>query len=62
MRASPLILLSCLLCCGCKDEGTPPPPPPSYVPTIQLSIEDASCTEAWLKIRLTDSAEHALLS
>jgi hypothetical protein len=40
---------------GCKDEGTPPPPP--YVPTIQLSIEDASCTEAWLKIRLTDSAE-----
>jgi hypothetical protein len=54
MRASPLILLSCLLCCGCKDEGTPPPP---YVPTIQLSMEDASSTEAWLKIRLTDSAE-----
>lgn len=36
---------------GCND--SPPGPPP--VSSIQLAVEDVSCTEAWLKVSLTDS-------
>jgi len=36
---------------GCND--SPPGPPP--VSSIQLAVEDASCTEAWLKVTFTDS-------
>ncbi|MEO8166984.1 MAG: hypothetical protein ABI623_01965, partial [bacterium] len=36
---------------ACK-ETPPEPPPPS---TIQLSFEDASCTEAWLKVHTTET-------
>ena len=35
-----------------KDEPTQP-----HVTTIQLSVEDVSCTEAWLKVSLTDVSE-----
>lgn len=36
---------------GCND--SPPGPPPAS--SVQLAVEDASCTEAWLKVTLTDS-------
>ena len=35
-----------------KDEPIQP-----HVPTIQLSFEDASCSEAWLKVSLSDANE-----
>ena len=37
---------------GCKE--TPPGPSSS---TIELAVTDASCTEAWLKVTLTDASE-----
>ena len=39
---------------SCKE--APPEPPPHQV-SIQLSVEDASCTEAWLKVSLTDASQ-----
>jgi len=36
---------------------TDPPPPPQYVRSIELSAEDASCTEAWLRVRITDGSQ-----
>lgn len=45
---SMLLVLSVFLS-TCKDEPTRPP----AQPTLQLSAEDASCTEAWLKISST---------
>ena len=42
-----LSLVSCK-----KDEPIQP-----HVPSIQLSVEDVSCTEAWLKVSLTDASE-----
>jgi hypothetical protein len=39
---------------ACTDEGTQPP---ASVPTVKLSVEDVSCTEAWLKVSLTDASE-----
>ncbi len=35
-----------------KDEPTRPP-----VTGIELSFEDASCTEAWLRVKLADAGE-----
>ena len=40
---------------GCKKEPpVEPPPPPTHQKTIYLTVEDVSCTEAWLKVSLTD--------
>jgi hypothetical protein len=38
---------------SCKDEGTPP----VRIPSIQLTVEDVSCTEAWLRVSLNDINE-----
>ncbi len=38
---------------SCKDDEPIQP----HIATIQLTVEDASCTEAWLKISLTDANE-----
>ncbi len=47
------IFQCCFFALSCKE--TPPgPPTPS---TIQLAFEDASCTEAWLKVSLADANE-----
>lgn len=35
---------------GCKKES--PSEPPLYVRSIELSVEDTSCTEAWLRVKL----------
>jgi hypothetical protein len=40
---------------GCKKEPpVEPPPPPTHQKTMYLTVEDVSCTEAWLKVSLTD--------
>lgn len=47
-----VIVFTCvLLAFSCKDEGMPPP---SYTSTVQLTLEEASVTEVWLKVRFTD--------
>ena len=47
------ILLAILGLVSCKkDEPIQP-----HVSTIQLTVEDVSCTEAWLKVSLTDAGE-----
>ena len=49
-----LVIFSAIVLYGsCKDDE----PVQSHVSSVQLSIEDASCTEAWLKVSLTDSNE-----
>ena len=49
------IITSTMLCLmSCKE--APPEPPPHQV-SIELSVEDASCTEAWLKVSLTDASQ-----
>ena len=45
------ILLFCiLLFSSCKEEESNPIPPPEEQPQINLSLEDRSCTEAWIKL------------
>ncbi len=44
---SSLILLSTLLISSCKKDN---PIPPEDQPQVSLSLEDASCTEAWIKL------------
>jgi hypothetical protein len=51
MPLLPLLLLPTLFSCDTTD------PPPPHQPSIQLSAEDVSCTEAWLKVSLTDANE-----
>ena len=48
-----VMALSCLDS-SCKKEA--PQEPPQGV-SVQLSVEDASCTEAWLKVSLTDASQ-----
>lgn len=40
------------LACSCSKPTQPPP----YVRSIELSVEDASCTEAWLHLQITDGS------
>ena len=35
---------------SCKEEENNPIPPPEEQPQVNLSLEDASCTEAWIKL------------
>src|SRR5438093_8493446 len=53
LHRSFFLLLLFLLAFSC--DTTEPPPP--HQPSIQLSVEDVSCTEAWLKVSLTDANE-----
>jgi hypothetical protein len=55
MRRRHLFLLTLTICFACKDDGVLPPTPPVYVPTVQLSVEDSSCTEIFLRLKLTDN-------
>ncbi len=52
MKQTPIVFLSIFFACN-----TTEPPPPPHQSTISLSVEDASCTEAWLRVSLTDSNE-----
>lgn len=46
----PVLIVLALVCTGCKkDEPLQP-----YASSIQLKIEDASCTEVWLKVTTTE--------
>lgn len=49
----------CAFALTCKKEPpvVPPPPPPPDGQTIHITVEDVSCTEAWLKVSLTDLNE-----
>ncbi|MFA6467793.1 MAG: hypothetical protein WCW35_02775 [Bacteroidota bacterium] len=47
-----ILTLSLFLQMNCKDE---PPVKPTPTNPLQLTAEDVSCTEAWLKISLTES-------
>jgi hypothetical protein len=44
-----MIAVLCALALTCKKE----PPPAVHIPTLGLTAEDASCTEAWLKLTTT---------
>jgi hypothetical protein len=44
--------LPAVILAGCRKEAPPQP----YVRSIDLEALDASCTEAWLRVRFTDSA------
>ena len=46
--------MTVLLMQGCKDP--PPAPPPPYTSSVQLTLEDTGVTEAWLKLKFTDSS------
>ncbi len=50
MKRHLLFLLCTVAGFACKET----PPGPTLVPTIQLAFEDASCTEAWLKVTTTE--------
>ena len=53
MKHMPMTMLVVIVVFACKkDEPIQP-----HVPTIQLSFEDASCTEVWLKVSLSDAGE-----
>ena len=44
------LLFTTLALFSCKEEENNPIPPPEEQPQINLSLEDASCTEAWIKL------------
>ena len=48
-----------LLFLGCKENAPPEPPP--YVRSIELEALDASCTEVWLKITLTQATTDSVV-
>ncbi len=52
---SSLILLSTLLLFSCKKENNPIPPPEEQ-PQVNLTLEDVSCTEAWIKLSTSSLA------
>ncbi len=53
MNSFVVIFSAIALVSSCKDDEPIQP----HISTIQLTVEDASCTEAWLKVSLTDSNE-----
>lgn len=50
---SVLVISLGLLLKSCKTTD-PPPPPNGEKPTLELSIEDVSCVEAWIKLKTTN--------
>jgi len=48
-----------LIFLSCKENA--PPQPPVYVRSIELEALDASCTEAWLKVTLTQTTTDSIL-
>ena len=51
MKKTTMLLVCAALVVSCKE--TPPEPPKP--PTLSLKVEDASCTEAWLKFSTTET-------
>lgn len=52
MKTQVFALSVLFLVCSCSKPTQPPP----TVRTIELSVEDASCTETWLRIQITDAS------
>ena len=50
MKKHILFCLCIVVALSCKET----PPEPSKQPTLSLNAEDASCTEAWLKLSTTE--------
>ena len=48
-----LLFLTIFLINSC-DTNEPPPPPDGEKPTLELKLEDASCTEAWIELTTTN--------
>ena len=48
-----LLFLSLFLINSCNTTE-PPPPPDGEEPTLELKLEDASCTEAWITLTTTN--------
>jgi len=57
MKSVALCAIALLLLSFSCNTTDPPPPPPQYVRTIELSAEDASCTETWLRVKITDGSQ-----
>ena len=51
---SVLIVTLGLLLKACNTTDPPPPPPDGEKPTLELKLEDVSCTEAWIKLTTTN--------
>ncbi len=49
-----IILFAVLLATGCRHATEPPPP--VHVSSVLLTVEDALCTEVWLKLAFTDTS------
>ncbi len=58
---SSLILLSTLLISSCKKDN-PPIAPPEEQPQVNLTLEDVSCTEAWIKLKSSNISLPAEIS
>jgi hypothetical protein len=48
-----LLFLTIFLINSC-DTNEPPPPPDGEQPTLELNLEDVSCTEAWIELTTND--------
>lgn len=49
-----LVISLGLLLKSCNTTEPPPPPPDGEEPTLELTIEDVSCIEAWIKLTTTN--------
>jgi hypothetical protein len=49
-----LLIISCALIFISCNTTEPPPPPDGEKPTLELKLEDVSCTEAWIELTTTN--------
>ncbi len=52
MRVLPFLLALCFVAFSCKET---PPEPIQHIPALDLALEDAQVTEAWLHLKFTDT-------
>ena len=51
---SVLVISFALLLKSCNTTEPPPPPPNGDKPTLELTLEDVSCIETWIKLKTTN--------
>lgn len=49
-----LVIIFALLLKSCNTTEPPPPPPNGEKPTLELTLEDVSCIEAWITLNTTN--------